>query len=798
MTIRRRLILSFMVVLVLFGLNLVVFFLSSVKREETVDELRRAGSRQILISNIREDLNNVHEWVRQMRQLPESATGPTPDDVARFSARLDRIGGNIRKLGELSESKMSPRMVSFEKAFQNLGASWLRFYENQGIRQSVAITELVVHADPLSQQVMQELLPALQHDERDLVEAASTNFYRVARLTAQVTIAIFSVSAIVALAVAWGFSRHLVRGLNQLKEGTALIGSGSYGRKIEIHRHDEVGDLARAFNDMSDRLSSAHAQLTHANEELERRHMELRAARDEAEAASRAKSQFLANMSHELRTPMNAIIGYSEMLSEEAEELGQEKFIPDLRRIYESGRHLLALINDILDLSKIEAGKMELYLESFQVSNMVHDVAATIQPLLEKNSNTLEVRCAPGVGSMRTDLTKVRQSLFNLLSNACKFTSKGKIVLEATRLAEGSTDRIVFRVSDSGIGMTPEQIARVFDSFTQADASIARKYGGTGLGLTITQRFCEMMDGSVSVDSRLGQGTTFTITLPAEVGEEKPLPEPAGEAEGATDAGSTLVLVIDDDAAVRELIQRSLIREGYRIACAADGEEGLRLADKLRPAAITLDVMMPRMDGWSVLASLKGNPELASIPVIMLTIVDDRNMGFALGAAEYLTKPIDRDRLIGILRKYRRDPVSTVLVVEDESSTREMLHRSLEMEGWGVLEAVNGRVALDLLARRRPDLILLDLMMPEMDGFEFVEQLHRKQEWQEIPVVVVTAMDISNEDRQRLDGLVKKILQKGSCSRDELLCEVRNLVAACVPPRTQKIAEHTGTPVVPP
>ncbi len=783
MTIRRRLTLSFLVVLVLFGLNLIVFFWSSQKRKDTVEELRRAGERQLLISTIREDLANVADLVRKMRQLPETPSGPGPDDIARFDARLDAIGNNIGKLHELSERSVQARVESFESVFRKLSASWRRFYQNQGVRQPVAIAELVVHADPLSQQVMQELLPQLQHNERDLVEAASAKFFQVALLTAQITILIFSISALAAFAVAWHFSRYLVRGLNQLKEGAALIGGGNYGRKIAADSRDEVGDLARGFNDMSDRLLSAHEQLTRANAELERRHGELRAARDEAEAANRAKSHFLANMSHELRTPMNAIIGYSEMLTEEAEDLGQSDFIPDLKRINSAGRHLLGLINDILDLSKIEAGKMDLYIETFQVGTLVQDVAATIQPLLEKNANVLEVRCQGDVGSIRADLTKVRQSLYNLLSNACKFTSSGKIILEAKRVTTGSKGQIVFRVTDSGIGMTPEQIARVFESFTQADASIARKYGGTGLGLTITRKFCEMMGGSIAVESQASRGTTFTITLPADVEEAAPEPEPGGRAEETAASGATLVLVIDDDAAVRELVRRYLGREGYRVVCAADGDDGLRLARELHPAVITLDVMMPKMDGWSVLSALKADPAVASIPVILLTVVDDKSLGYALGAAEYMTKPIDRDRLISLLQKYRRDPASTVLIVEDEESTRDMLRRLLVRDGWGVEEAANGQAALELILRKRPDLILLDLLMPEMDGFEFVEALRQTPEWRSIPIVVVTAKEVTDGDRLRLNGFVKRVIQKGTGNRDELLCEVRNLVATCAPPR---------------
>ena len=504
---------------------------------------------------------------------------------------------------------------------------------------------------------------------------------------------------------------------------------------------------------------------------------DLRRAKDAAEAASRTKSQFLANMSHELRTPMNAILGYSEMLQEEAEEEGLDSFAPDLQKIRNAGKHLLTLINDILDLSKIEAGKMELDLEEFDVAEVVGDVAATVQTLVAKKNNRLVVHYPPDIGKMHADLTKVRQSLFNLLSNATKFTENGEISLDVRR---DGTDWL-FAVRDSGIGMTAEQMAGLFEAFAQADSSTTRKYGGTGLGLAITRRFCRMMGGDAEVESEPGKGSVFTLRLPVVVRESNLVGDAAPAAvysETTTMAtDGDLVLVIDDDPAVRDLMHRFLSKEGFRPATAGGGEEGLRLARSLRPAAITLDVMMPGIDGWAVLQQLKADPETQDIPVVMLTMVDDKNIGFALGATDYLTKPVDRGRLAALLGRFRcKEGTCGVLLVEDDEPTREMMRDMLAREGWNVIEATNGRVALECLESANPNLILLDLMMPEMDGFEFAQRLRDRPEWQSIPVIVLTAKDITDADRLRLNGSVEKIVQKGVWDQDALLREVRALI----------------------
>lgn len=457
-------------------------------------------------------------------------------------------------------------------------------------------------------------------------------------------------------------------------EDTMRMVSSNKNYEIRASRFygDEIGRLIDGFNTMLSEIQLRDSALQRANNELQtstheleveiihrkRTQDELLTAKQAAEQASRAKSAFLANMSHELRTPLNAIIGYSEMLEEEVQDSGKISNVRDLQKIQAAGKHLLALINDVLDLSKIEAGKMQLHIEAFEIQDMVEEIVTTLTPAIAKNENVFQLRMPKEIGTMRGDVTKVRQILLNLLSNACKFTDHGSISLEVDRLRTAGQEWIRFRVGDTGIGISTEQQENLFQEFTQADISIARKYGGTGLGLAISHRFVQMMKGRIIVESAPGRGSVFTVDLPVQTAVEQIEPMQPGEtvnseASPEIKTDDDTILVIDDDMAVRDLMSRSLTKLGFRVVSAAGGEEGLRLAKQLRPLVITLDVIMPDWDGWTVLNKLKADADLAEIPVIMVTIVDNEAMGLDLGASSYLVKPVDRERLATLIEKHR-------------------------------------------------------------------------------------------------------------------------------------------------
>ncbi len=638
-------------------------------------------------------------------------------------------------------------------------------------------------------------------------------------LTMGIFIGIF---AAVILLINWLLKRTVINPIRQLtaishrvstetvtSETLGEFQSPSFSRLTQ--RADEPGQLTRAFQEMTRKVAARTQSLTRAVDQrtaqLAESILEAQRAKAEAEEANQSKSHFLANMSHELRTPLNAIIGYSEMLKEEMEDLGTANLIRDVQKIHGAGIHLLGLINGILDLSKIEAGKMDLCLETFEIAPIIEEVATTLEPIIAKNKNTLVVNCPADIGSMHADITKIRQSLFNLLSNASKFTENGTITLSVERGSRENTSLptsyITFKVADTGIGLTPEQQAKLFQAFSQADASTTRKYGGTGLGLAITQKFCQLMGGDISVESEIGKGTTFTIWLPEQVQERSQQPQekdkgtqepddtgkfspsfplaplsPDGKLSSSSPKAGT-ILVIDDDPSVHDLMQRFLSKEGFHVVTASSGSEGLRFAKEHSPDVIILDVMMPNMNGWSVLSALKADSVLASIPVVVVSIVDDKNQGYALGASDYLVKPINYDRLTTVLQKYQPDSSSgSIMVVEDNAENREMMRRQLTKAGWRVIEAENGLQALDILEMEQPGIILSDLMMPQMDGFEFISELRKRPKWQSIPVIVLTAKDLTPEDKQRLDGQIQRIYQKGSYNRQAILDEVRALVTA--------------------
>jgi PAS domain S-box-containing protein len=534
---------------------------------------------------------------------------------------------------------------------------------------------------------------------------------------------------------------------------------------------------------------------------------EIRRAKDAAEAASRAKSEFLANMSHELRTPLNAIIGFSEILEDQAfGELNprQARYITN---ILTSGRHLLRLINDILDLAKIEAGRLTLELEQFDVTTALHDVANIVKTLANKKHIALTMETEADLPPITADQPKLKQIMYNLLSNAIKFTPDGGNVTVTASLnrqpLNGQPPNSMMRiaVSDTGIGIKPEDCARVFGEFEQVDSSYARQQQGTGLGLALTRRFVELHGGQIWVESEgEGKGSSFVFVLPLNAHLNAHLntqstaqrPEPSTsantgvaelpESSPATINGSQpMVLVVEDNPQARELLTHYLSESGYAVTCAADGEQALRMARELNLAAITLDIMLPKKSGLEVLAELKSMPDKADIPIIIVSMTEDRQLSFSLGAIDFLVKPVDKNRLIEVVRRAGANRVKAitdneplnVLVVDDEPKMVELLTTVLQQEGYHVLQASGGQEAIDLATTHLPDVIILDLMMPQVTGFDVVQQLREHPQARNIPILIFTAKEIVEEDRRQLSNHIQAIMPKSG--KEDLLRELGRL-----------------------
>ncbi len=506
---------------------------------------------------------------------------------------------------------------------------------------------------------------------------------------------------------------------------------------------------------------------------IEMQRKSLLGAKDAAESANKAKSEFLANMSHELRTPLNAIIGFSELLSDKAfGDLNpkQDKYVTN---ILTSGRHLLQLINDILDLSKVEAGRMELQTSPFDPAQAVRDILTIVKTLANKKNITVVLQGDADIPFINADQKKFKQILYNLLSNAIKFTpasgtvTVGLVIVADVVDQDAPTGRMLrVSVSDTGIGLKPEDQKRIFRAFEQVDSSYARQQQGTGLGLALTQSLVELHGGRIWVESAgEGKGSTFLFLIPVGV------PVPASAAEGSSrdahaaaaaavtpeppgmKAGKPLVLVVEDDRQASELLRHHLTAAGYDVAQAFDGQQAVQLARSLRPTAITLDVVLPQKDGLRVLAELKSAPETREIPTIIVSMTDDRQIGIALGAADYLIKPVDRERLLHALQHAtgaKPTGARRVLIVDDEPQAREFLTRLLETQGYEVLQASGGRQGIELALSRRPEVMIVDLLMPEVSGFDVVQEIRRHPETRDIPILIFTSKDLSEDERQQL------------------------------------------------